>query len=75
MTADPQQAREWQEGFGHRLRTLRKESGLSQMALANAVGLHPTYISEIERGQRNVSLVNIRALAAALRVPVGSLFD
>ena len=45
------------------------------MALANAVGLHPTYISGIERGQRNVSLVNIRALAAALRVPVGSLFD
>ncbi len=75
MTADPQQAREWQEGFGRRLRTLRKESGLSQMALANAVGLHPTYISGIERGQRNVSLVNIRALAAALRVPVGSLFD
>ena len=37
--------------------------------------LHPTYISGIERGERNVSLVNIRALAVALEVSVGELFD
>jgi transcriptional regulator with XRE-family HTH domain len=54
---------------------MRTAAGLSQMALANKVALHPTYISGIERGERNVSLVNIRALALALEVPVGELFD
>ena len=36
------------------------------MALAERVGLHPTYLSGIERGERNVSLVNIHVLAAGL---------
>jgi len=44
------------------------------MALAAATGLHPTYISRIERGRRNVSLVNIHALAEALDVPATSMF-
>ena len=75
MAVDPAQAREWQAAFGSRVRERRTTAGLSQMALANKVGLHPTYISGIERGERNVSLVNIRALAGALEVPIGELFD
>jgi transcriptional regulator with XRE-family HTH domain len=75
VTADPAQARDWQESFGRRVRTLRTRAGLSQMAFADRVGLHPTYISGIERGERNVSLVNIRLIAAGLDVQAGDLFE
>jgi transcriptional regulator with XRE-family HTH domain len=75
VAVDPVQAQSWQAAFGSRVRERRTAAGLSQMALANKVALHPTYISGIERGERNVSLVNIRALAVALDVPVGELFD
>jgi transcriptional regulator with XRE-family HTH domain len=45
------------------------------MALANAAGLHPTYVSDVERGVRNISLVNIRAIARSLGARPGDLFD
>ena len=48
------------------LRRLRTSSGISQEELASRAGLHRTYISSIERGQRNVSIENIFALARAL---------
>ncbi len=46
---------------------------MSQEALGHLVGLHPTYISSIERGLRNVSLVNIVRIAAGLGVDPGEL--
>jgi transcriptional regulator with XRE-family HTH domain len=45
------------------------------MRLAEEVGLHPTYISGIERGTRNVSLVNIHVLAKGLGVSPAELFQ
>jgi transcriptional regulator with XRE-family HTH domain len=60
--------------FGQRVRELRTEKGLSQESLALACDLDRTYIGGIERGERNVSLVNIEKIAAALRVPVRELF-
>lgn len=62
------------EAFGKRVRELRKRSGLSQEALALACELDRTYIGGIERGERNVSLVNIEKIATALGVPVRALF-
>jgi len=61
--------------FGDRIRELRHAAGLSQEGLAEASGLHRTYISSLERGQRNVGLDNIYALAAALGVPAARLFE
>ena len=61
--------------FGERIRTLRKERGLSQEDLAELCGLDRTYISGIERGLRNVALRNIDALAKALDVSISDLFD
>lgn len=52
--------------FGARLREVRLARGLSQEALADAAGLDRTYVSSAERGRRNVSLLTIHRLAAAL---------
>lgn len=61
--------------FGRRLRAVRKLRGWSQEKLALEVGLDRTYISGIESGKRNVSLVNICRLAQTLDVPVAVLFE
>lgn len=66
MSAVDEQAHKWQATFGQTVRSARVAAGLSQMALAEAAGLHPTYVSSVERGHRNVSLVNIHRLAYAL---------
>ena len=60
--------------FGQRLRELRQAQGLSQEQLAFLAGLHRTYVSSAERGQRNVSLVNIEKLSRALKVDMANLF-
>jgi len=54
--------------FGEKVRELRMKKGLSQEELAELSGLHRTYISSLELGKRNVSLINIHALAKALGV-------
>ena len=63
-----------QKRFGERLRELRKQKGLSQEALASATDLDRTYIGGVERGERNISLINIHRLAQALDVEAGDLF-
>lgn len=60
--------------FGERIRALRLERGLSQERLADLAGVHRTYLSSLELGQRNIGLDNILALAAALEVPPAQLF-
>ena len=61
--------------FGDRIRALRQDRGLSQERLAEMAGVHRTYLSSVERGERNVSLDNIHAIAAALNVPPADLFE
>ena len=60
--------------FGRRVRELRTERGLSQEALALACDLDRTYVGGIERGERNVSLINIQKIATALGVSIRELF-
>lgn len=59
--------------FGKRVRQHRRDLGLTQEQLAEKAGMHFTYIGSIERGQRNVSLVNILRIAKALKVDPGDL--
>jgi len=63
-----------QERFGERVRELRKRKGLSQEALALACELDRTYIGGVERGERNLSLLNIHKIADALGVAARDLF-
>ena len=60
--------------FGNRLRQLRLNRGLSQEELAHRCELDRSYIGSVERGERNVSLVNICRIAAALRAEIPELF-
>lgn len=60
--------------FGNRIRDLRKARGFSQEALAHASNIDRTYVSGVERGQRNIALDNIVRLAKALDVHPSELF-
>lgn len=61
--------------FGLRVRSIRLAKGLSQEQLAELAGLHRTYVSSLERGQRNVGLDNVLALAQALNVSPSEFFE
>lgn len=52
---------------------MRATTGLSQEELAHRAGLHRTYVGSVERGERNISLLNILTLASVLGVDAGTL--
>ena len=59
--------------FGQKLREIRRKKGISQEKLADLAGLHRTYVSLVERGECNISLLNIERLARALGVALKEL--
>ncbi|MGJ5813615.1 helix-turn-helix domain-containing protein [Paludibaculum fermentans] len=61
--------------FGERVKKVRLEQGLSQEDLAEQADLHRNYVSQIECGRRNLSLLNILKLARALKVPASKLIE
>lgn len=60
--------------FGKKVQTLRKKLNLSQEELAFQAGFHRTYIGMIERGERNITLSNLKKLADALNITLSDLF-
>ncbi len=61
--------------FGHKIKQLREQKGYSIEYLANVANIDRTYISDIEKGKRNVSLLIIEKLAKALDVTIQELFN
>lgn len=60
--------------FGNAVRTRRQKLGASQEEFADMCGLDRTYIGGIERGERNLSLINIEKIAQTFRVSLSELF-
>jgi transcriptional regulator with XRE-family HTH domain len=61
-------------GLGLRLRRYREDRGWTQAELAQRCDLHRTFIGSVERGERNVSILNLRLIARVLRVGLHELF-
>jgi len=61
--------------FGESLKQQRTARSLTQEELAQLANLHPTYISQIERGKRNITLTAIQKLSSALEIPIRFFFE
>ncbi len=61
--------------FGQKIKEIRIGKGLSQEELASICHLHRTYISDIERGERNVSIENVEKIANALKIKPSELLN
>lgn len=60
---------------GKRVKELRNKLNISQEELADLAGLDRTYITSVERGKRNISIVNIEKLAKALKITLKEFFN
>ena len=61
--------------IGQRIRNYRTQQKLSQEKLAEISGCHPTYIGQVERGEKNATLESIEKIASALNIPLAQLFE
>lgn len=61
--------------IGQRLRSYRLQNGLNQEELAERCGLHPTYIGQVERGEKNATLESVSKIANGLSLSLSTLFE
>lgn len=61
--------------IGQRIRNYRNQLGLSQEKLAELSGFHPTYIGQLERGEKNATLESIEKISSALNITLSKLFE
>lgn len=61
--------------IGQRIRNYRTQKGLSQEKLAELSGCHPTYIGQLERGEKNATLESVEKIASAMDISLSELFD
>lgn len=60
--------------FGERLRHLRKRRGWTQAEMADILGLDRSYLADVERGKRNICLLNLKVIADGLKISISQLF-
>lgn len=61
--------------IGQRIRSYRLQNGLNQEELAEKCGLHPTYIGQVERGEKNATIESISKIANGLSLSLSKLFE
>ena len=61
--------------IGQRIRNYRVQQGLSQERLAELAGVHPTYIGQIERGEKNLTIESLEKITCALNVPLSRMTE
>lgn len=66
---------EFLEKIGQRIRTFRETKDMSQEKLSFKCSLHRTYISSVERGERNISIINLAKISTALEISLAQIFD
>ncbi|MEI7997366.1 MAG: helix-turn-helix transcriptional regulator [Methylococcaceae bacterium] len=69
------QKRTAQALFAFNMKRIRLDKKLTQESVAEGAGLHPNYISSVERGERNISIANIERIACALGVDMTVLLS
>ncbi len=74
-TAYSKDEKAYLERVGNRIRELRTDADLSQEKLAFACNLDRTYIGSVERGERNISILNLRKIAKSLKIEVSILLN
>jgi transcriptional regulator with XRE-family HTH domain len=67
-------AKDLKRAFGQRVLQLRKARGWSQETMDQHTGLHWTYIGQVERGERNLTLLSIQKIAKGLKIEIVELF-
>lgn len=60
---------------GKRLRACRIKKGLSQEKLAETAGFHPTYVGQVERGEKNLTIESLEKMCRALEISFSKLFE
>jgi len=61
--------------LGSRIRKLRKKRGWTQIVMAEKVGIDRSFLADVERGKRNVSILNVELMAKGLKVSLSQLFS
>jgi transcriptional regulator with XRE-family HTH domain len=61
--------------LGNRIRKLRKKRGWTQTVMAERVGIDRSFLADVERGKRNVSILNVELMAKGLKVSLSQLFS
>ena len=61
--------------LGDRIRKLRKQRGWTQVEMAERVGIDWSFLADVERGKRNVSILNLDLMAKGLKVSLSQLFS
>jgi len=61
--------------LGDRIRKLRKKRGWTQVEFAERVGLDRSFLADVERGKRNISILNVELIAKGLRMTLSQLFS
>lgn len=62
------------EQLGRRIKEKRTELGLSQEKFALSIGMDRTYLASVEKGKRNISIINIEKIAKGLNISLSDLF-
>ena len=63
------------EQLGRRIKEKRTELGLSQEKFALSIGMDRTYLASVEKGKRNISIINIEKIAKGLNISLSDLFQ
>ncbi len=61
--------------LGDRIRTLRKRQGWTQVVMAEKIGLDRSFIADVERGKRNISILNLEIIAKGLKLSLSRLLS